>query len=192
MGSQKEVLNLARRRRTVRHFRPEAPPLKKLLYALKVAKEAPSGMNAQPWHFVLVSDPGLKRRIRQACEEGERAFYARVKGAWGKWLSEKGFSAEKPFLEEAPYLILAFGRADAPYWLQSTWIAIGYLLLALEEQGLGTVTYTPPNPKPVQALIGAPGAYKLQTILPVGFPDDTKPRYERKKLEEAVGFDKFG
>lgn len=82
--------------------------------------------------------------------------------------------------------ILVFGNTKAPYWLQSVWIAVGYLLLALEEKGFGTVTYTPPNPRPVEELLNAPKDYKLQIILPVGYPADLKPKYERKRLEEVM------
>ncbi len=111
------------------------------------------------------------------------------------WLNAKGFRPEKPFLSEAPYLILIFGHTKAPYWLQSTWIAVGYLLLALEELGLGTVTYTPPPnpPRPIEEFLRAPPQdYKLQTILPVGYPaDPPKPKYERKGLEDVVSFNGF-
>ncbi len=182
---------LAGGRKTVRRFRHEAPPLEDLLYALEVAKEAPSGMNAQPWRFLVVDSPELKGRIRAACEAAERAFHAKVAGEWGEWLREKGFTPEKPFLTEAPYLVLVFARAEAPFWLQSVWLAIGYLLLALEERGLGTVTYTPPDPKAIGELVGAPEGHKLQTILPVGFPADPKPKYHRKGVEEVVAFNRF-
>lgn len=190
MGSE-GVLTLARRRKTVRRFTPEAPPLKEVLYALEAAREAPSGMNAQPWRFTVIDDPRLKRRIRAACEEAEAAFYSRVTGEWGRWLKERDFSPEKPFLTEAPYLLLVFSRAKAPYWLQSTWVAIGYLLLALEERGLGTVTYTPPRPREVAQLVGAPPECKLQTILPVGLPVDPKPKFPRTPLRELLGFNRF-
>jgi len=185
------VLELATRRKTVRHFLPERPSMDDLMNALRAAKEAPSGMNAQPWKFVVVDDDWLKGEIRRLCEDAERRFYSGVRGDLGEWLSEKGFTPEKPFLSEAPYLILAFGYTKAPYWLQSTWISIGYLLLALEEAGLGTVTYTPPNPKSIEELLKAPPGYKLQTILPVGYPADPKPKYERKRLEEVVSFNGF-
>lgn len=185
------VLALARRRKTVRRFSPEVPPLESVLYALEVAREAPSGMNAQPWRFVVVDDLALKTRIRAVCEEEEAIFYARVRGEWGSWLQEQGFTPEKPFLSEAPYLICVFSRAEAPYWLQSTWLALGYLLLALEEQGLGTVTYTPPNPRRVAELLGAPPEYKLQTILPVGIPADPKPKWPRKPLKALLGENLF-
>jgi len=182
---------LARARRTVRRFSPEPPPLTLILQAIEAAKEAPSGMNAQPWHFLVVTDPGIKQGIREACEAAERRFHARVQGKLKEWLQEKGFTPDKPFLTDAPYLILVFARTDAPYWLQSTWLAIGYLLLALEEEGLGTVTYTPPDPTPVQTLLAAPKGCRLQTILPVGYPADPKPKYPRKALSEVASLDGF-
>jgi nitroreductase len=185
------VLELARRRKTARKFLPDKPPMEDVLRAVETAKEAPSGMNAQPWRFVVVDDDWLKVKIREACEREEEKFYARTKGDLMAWLKAEGFRAEKPFLSEAPYLILVFGHTKNPYWLQSTWIAVGYLLLALEELGLGTVTYTPPNPKPIEELLNAPKDYRLQTILPVGYPADPKPKYERRKLEEVVSFNGF-
>ncbi len=185
------VLELAKRRKTVRQFLPDRPPMEDILKAIEAAKEAPSGMNAQPWKFVIVDDDWLKGKIRELCEREEEKFYTRSRGDLMAWLSEKGFKPEKPFLSEAPYLILVFGHIKAPYWLQSTWIAVGYLLLALEEVGLGTVTYTPPNPKPIEELLKAPKDYKLQTILPVGYPADPKPKYGRRKLEEVVGINEF-
>lgn len=191
MDKEKALLEVARGRKTVRRFRPQIPPREDVLYALEVAKEAPSGRNAQPWHFLLVDDRELKGEIRAACEAAERAFYAKVSGEWREWLRERGFSPEKPFLTQAPYLILVFGRATAPYWFQSVWLAMGYLLLALEERGLGTVTYTPPDPRAIAVLVGASPGYKLQTILPVGYPDDPKPKYPRKDLREVVSFNRF-
>jgi len=185
------LVELARGRRTVRRFSSRPPPVTAILRAIEAAKEAPSGMNAQPWHFLVVTDPGIKRGIREACEAVERRFHARVQGKLKGWLAETGITPEKPFLTNAPFLILVFARTDAPYWLQSTWLAIGYLLLALEEEGLGTVTYTPPDPTPVQTLLSAPMVYKLQTILPVGYPTDPKPKYPRKALAEVATLNGF-
>ncbi len=185
------ILELAKRRKTVRKFSSEKPPIELILKAIEVAKEAPSGMNAQPWYFLVVSDPEIKEKIRNVCEEGERKFHANVCGELGNWLKEKGITWEKPFLTDAPYLLLVFGITKYPYWLQSTWIAVGYLLLAIEELGLGTVTYTPPNLRDVEKIVKAPNNFRLQTIMPIGYSADPKPKYERKKLEEVVGFEKF-
>ncbi|WP_042698070.1 nitroreductase family protein [Thermococcus sp. PK] len=185
------VLELAKRRRTVRKFKNKKPPIEKLLRALEAAKEAPSGMNAQPWHFVIIESIEMKKQVREICEKGERQFYEKMKGKLGEWLQEKGFTWEKPFLSDAPYLVLVFADVRAPFAVQSTWLAVGYLLLALEEEGLGTVTYTPPNPKEIEELVNTPKYYKLQTILPIGYPDDEKPKYERKALKEVISFEKF-
>ncbi|CAB49804.1 nitroreductase family protein [Pyrococcus abyssi] len=186
-----KVLELAKRRKTVRKFLPNKPPRELILKAIEAAKEAPSGMNAQPWKFIIIEDHELKRKIRELCEKEEERFYSTTRGKLMEWLKEKGFTPRKPFLSEAPYLILVFSNTKAPYWLQSTWIAVGYLLLALEELGLGSVTYTPPNPRPIEYLLNVPRDYKLQVILPTGYPDDPKPKYERKSLEEVVSFNGF-
>ncbi|USS40172.1 nitroreductase family protein [Thermococcus aggregans] len=172
-------------------FKKERFPIEKLLRAIEAAKEAPSGMNAQPWHFLIVESDKMKGKIREVCEEGEKRFYEKMKGKLGEWLQEKGFTWEKPFLSEAPYLVLVFADVRAPFAVQSTWLAVGYLLLALEEEGLSTVTYTPPTPKEIEELVNAPKHYKLQTILPVGYPNDEKPKYERKSLEDVIVFEKF-
>jgi len=87
-------------------------------------------------------------------------------------------------LSEAPYLVLVFADMKAPFTVHSTWIALG---LALEEEGMGTVTYTPPNGN----LVNEPKNYLLQKILPIGYPDDEKPKYGRKKLEDVVSFESF-
>ncbi|WP_297521248.1 nitroreductase family protein [Thermococcus sp.] len=185
------VLELAKRRRIVRRFLPDRPPKEDIMKAIEAAKEAPSGMSSQPWRFVVIDDEWLKGKIGEACEAEEEEFYSRTKGDLMAWLNERGIKPEKPSLSEAPYLILVFGHTKAPYWLQSTWIAVGYLLLALEELGLGTVTYAPPNPKPIEELLRAPPEYKLQTILPVGYPDYPRPKYERRELEAVVSFNGF-
>jgi len=90
------VLELARRRKTVRSFLPDKPPREDILKALKVAKEAPSGMNAQPWRFVVIDDDWLKGKIRELCEREEEKFYSRTKGDLMAWLNAKGFKPEKP------------------------------------------------------------------------------------------------
>ena len=185
------IVELAKKLKTVRKFKTGNPPLESVLKAIEVAKEAPSGMNAQPWHFLLIESSEKKRKIRRISEKDEIKFYEKMKGKLGEWLHEKGFTWEKPFLSDAPYLVLVFTDIRAPFAIQSTWLAIGYLLLALEEEGLGTVTYTPPNPREIEKLLNTPEHYRLQTILPIGYPNDDKPKYKRKSLEEVVTFEKF-
>ena len=125
-------------------------------------------MNAQPWHFVIIESEGRSGgSVKREKSSIKKEF------TWGK-----------PFLSEAPYLVLVFADMKAPFTVHSTWIALG---LALEEEGMGTVTYTPPNGN----LVNAPKNYLLQTILPIGYPGDEKPKYGRKKLEDVVSFESF-
>ncbi len=180
-----KIFEIARSRKTVRKFKAEKPPLSMIESAVECAKEAPSGMNAQPWLFLVIEDRDVKRRIRRTCERAEKEFYEKVSGRLGDWLKERNFTPEKPFLEEAPYLIAVFGDPRYPFWKESVWISVGYLLLALEELGLGSVTYTPPNMDEVGKIL-IPKLWKLQTIIPVGYPDDPKEKYERKSLEEVM------
>ncbi|MCD6551913.1 nitroreductase family protein [Thermotoga sp.] len=183
------LYDLARRRKTIRKFRKEKPPVEDLIYSLKVANEAPSGMNAQPWRFLVVEDEDLKRQIRKSCENAEKTFYRNIRGKLREWLHEKSFSWEKPFLEEAPYLLLVFSEKNAPYSRESVWIAVGYLLLALEERKLGSVPYTPPNLRELEELVNASENLRLEVILPVGYPDDPKPKYPREEVK--VKFNRF-
>lgn len=180
------VYTLAKRRKTVRRFTSSPVDWKEVSTALKAACQAPSGANSQPWRFMAVTDPPMKRRIREACEHGERAFYATVKGEWREWLLARGLSWSKPFLEEAPLLLLVFSQETPPYAIQSVWLAIGYLLLALEERGLGTVTYTPSSTRGVLDEIGVPDGLRLEAILPIGFSADEHTKEPRHSLDEIM------
>ncbi|RLG51865.1 MAG: nitroreductase family protein [Thermoproteota archaeon] len=182
---ESSVLELARRRKTVRKFLSDPVSLMDVLLALEAACQAPSGANAQPWRFVIVTDPNKKRRIREECEKGERKFYSKVRGELKEWLLSKGFSWKKPFLEEAPILVLVFSEKRAPHSTRSVWLAIGYILLALEELGLGTVTYTPSDPKGVLDEVKAPKENRLEAILPIGVSADEKLKEPRLGVKEV-------
>ncbi len=179
------LLELARRRKTVRKFEKRIPNIEDIKYAVSVAKEAPSGKNDQPWLFILLSNDREKAKIREICERGEKDFYENAKGELRNWLEKLGFTWEKPFLSEAPFLLFVYSYVKSPFAKESVWLSIGYLLLALEERGLATVTYTPSDPKEVSSYIGLPREYRLEVILPIGYPADPKPKYERKKLEDV-------
>ena len=101
-----------RRRRSVRDFSDRPVPREVIEFALRTAGTAPNGANQQPWHFVVVSDPTVKHRIREAAEAEEREFYERrATDEWKTALAPLGTDAEKPFLETAPYLIAVFAQA---------------------------------------------------------------------------------
>jgi nitroreductase len=186
------ILSLARARRSVRRYSGEPVDLEEVIYALKAASQAPSGSNRQPWRFMIVTDQEVKARIREASESGEREFYARVSAEWGRWLAGKGLSWSKPFLEEAPMLVLVFSEMGAPYHRESVWLATGYVLLALQERGLETLTYTPSDAKRVAESVGVPTGFSLEAVLPIGFSIDAEEKETRRKVSEITFLNRWG
>ena len=186
------MLDFARRRVSVRDFLSNPIDPGDVLYAIDVARNAPSGANRQPWRFVIVVDGDLKVKIRMYCEEVERGFHSRAPEWMKKWLREKGITWRKEFLTQAPVLIMVFGKIGEPYWVQSVWLAIGYMLLALEEKGLASLTYTPSKVEWANELLGVPKEYALQAIIPVGKAKETPKAKERLRLEDTVYCNRWG
>lgn len=170
-----------RRRRTVRDFADRPVPRAMIEDALRTAGTAPSGANLQPWHFAVIEDPALKRRIRVAAEEEERAFYGgRAPKEWLEALAPLGTDAAKPFLETAPLLIAIFaqrygrlpdGRKVKHYYVpESVGIATGFLILGLHHAGLVTLTHTPSPMNFLNGICGRPDSEKPYILLVVGYP----------------------
>lgn len=193
--------DLLRTRRTVRDFSPESVPLEVIEAALRVAGTAPNGANLQPWHFVVVSDPSLKREIRQAAEVEEREFYQRrAPPEWLAALELLGTDADKPFLEAAPYLIAIFGEAYGLledgrkvknyYVNESVGIATGMLIAALHRAGLATLTHTPSPMKFLNRILRRPDNERPFLLLVVGRPAEGArvPDIRKKPLEEIATF----
>jgi len=170
-----------RRRRTVRDFDRRPVPREVIETCLLAAGTAPSGANLQPWHFAVIEDPASKRRIRIAAEAEERAFYnGRAPKAWLEALAPLGTDADKPFLEEAPLLIAIFaqksgtrpdGRTVKHYYVpESVGIATGFLISALHNAGLATLTHTPSPMSFLNEICGRPTWEKPSILLVVGYP----------------------
>ena len=189
------------RRRSVRQFSSRSVPLDVIRAALRAAHAAPSGANMQPWHFVVVSDPAVKREIRKAAEAQERAFYKeRASEVWLDALSAMGTGPQKPFLEEAPYLIAVFAqrygltetgeRVQHYYVNESVGIATGVLITALHQAGLGVLTYTPSPMRFLRDLLDRPENERPFMLLVTGHPaeDAVVPKLEKKPLSEVVTF----
>jgi nitroreductase len=189
-----------KRRRTVRDFADRPVPRELIEHAIRAAGTAPNGANQQPWHFVVVSNPDLKRQIRLAAEAEERAFYGgRAPDEWLEALAPLGTDAQKPFLEQAPYLIVIFaqayglrdGRKVKHYYVQeSVGIATGFLIAALHHAGLATLTHTPNPMGFLSEILGRPANERAFLILVVGYPapDATVPGIDKKLLEEISSF----
>lgn len=189
------------RRRTVRAFADRPVPRAVIEDCLRAAGTAPSGANMQPWHFVVVGDAALKRRIRVEAEVEEAAFYAhRAPKEWLEALAPLGTDASKPFLETAPYLIVIFcashgvlpdGRTVKHYYAQeSVGIATGILISAIHNAGLVSLTHTPSPMRFLNELLGRPSHERPFLILVVGHPapDATVPAIGRKALGEIATF----
>lgn len=189
------------RRRTVREFSTRPVPRDLIETALKVANTAPSGANLQPWHFVAVSGPETKRKIREAAEAEEREFYThRASEEWLAALEPLGTDERKPFLETAPYLIAVFlqkygelpdGRKVKHYYpAESTGLATGLLIAALHRAGLVTLTHTPSPMKFLNEILGRPKSERPFLLLVVGYPAEGArvPDIRRKSLEEFTSW----
>ncbi|MFN0243783.1 MAG: nitroreductase family protein [Planctomycetota bacterium] len=197
------------RRRSVRDFRPDAIPRDVIDACIATAGSAPSGANRQPWTFVVVTAPDVKRAIRVAAEEEEQKNYdGRMGDEWLAALAPLGTTWEKPFLEIAPALIVVFRHvygvgvpperrqsASEPdselhyknyYTQESVGIACGFLLAALHHAGLASLTHTPSPMGFLQKLLGRPENERAYLLIPVGYPaeDCTVPDIARKTLEE--------
>lgn len=190
-----------RRRRTVRDFADRPVPRDVIENCLRAAGTAPNGANLQPWHFVVVSDPALKRQIRTAAEAEEREFYEhRATPEWLTDLAPLGTDANKPFLETAPYLIAIFaqrygyypdGSQRKHYYVQeSVGIATGMLITALHHAGLVTLTHTPSPMNFLNAILQRPENERPFLLLVVGYPAEnaTVPAISKKDLDEIATF----
>lgn len=192
-----------RRRRTVREYSPEPVARALVEECIRVAGSAPSGANLQPWHFTLVEDPGVKRRIREAAEAEEAENYnRRFPPEWLERLAPLGTDAVKPYLETAPYLIVVFkidyGLETGPdgterkikhyYVNESVGLASGFLLAALQIAGLATLTHTPSPMGFLSEILDAPPNYRPFLLIPVGFPAEgaVVPDIGKKPLEEIM------
>ena len=190
-----------RKRRTVRDFSAEPVPRDIIEQAILAAGSAPSGANQQPWTFVAISDPHVKSRIRAAAEEEEKAFYSgRAGEEWLEALAPLGTDWEKPFLETAPWLIAIFmqrwgqgpdgKRVKHYYALESVGIAVGFLIAALHEAGLATLTHTPSPMGFLNEICGRPENEKAIVLLVVGKPAEgcRVPAIAKKPLEQIARF----
>lgn len=188
-------------RRSVRDYASRPVPTGVIEDCLRTAASAPSGANMQPWHFVVVTDPTIKAQIRTAAEQEEAAFYAGLAGdEWLGDLADLGTDVSKPFLEEAPVLIVVFaqpygllpgGHKKKHYYVrESVGIATGLLVAALHHAGLGTLTYTPSRMGFLRELLGRPENERPFLVLVTGYPAEnaTVPSIERKPLSEVTTF----
>ena len=189
-----DLLQLMKNRRSIRKYSKDPIPLEKIYQILEAGRYAPSGANMQPWMYIVVTNNELKEKIREEAEKIERNFHEKAPDYLKRWFKEYNITPEKSFLTDASALIVVAGLTKAPYWLQSTWISIAYVLLSVESQNLGTLTYTPIETGFINKLLNIPDDYRPVAILPVGHPTE-RPSPEtraRKPLEHIVYLNGYG
>jgi len=187
-------------RRSVREYADKAIPKHVIENIIKTASTAPSGAHKQPWTFCVVSDPAMKKKIREAAEKEEYESYnGRMSERWLKDLEPLGTDWQKPFLETVPYLIIVCkkvyeeieGEKSNNYYVnESVGIACGFLIAAIHQAGLATLTHTPSPMNFLTDLLGRPKNERPFLLLPVGYPAEETfvPDIDRKSLEEVTVF----
>ena len=205
LAEAERFLAYMRKRHSVRDYAPRPVPQAVIAACIAAAGTAPSGANHQPWHFVAISDPAMKARIREGAEEEERAFYQG--GAGDEWLAALepiGTGVSKPHLTDAPWLIVVFAqrygltedgtRYKNYYVPESVGIATGILITAIHKAGLVCLEHTPNPMKFLGPLCGRPEHEKPVMILPVGYPAEgaTVPAVAKRKKPLAEIMSVFG
>lgn len=182
-------------RRTVRDYSTRPVPDGVIDWAIRTASTAPSGAHVQPWRFVVITDPERKRRLREAAEAEEREFYAhRASAEWLTALAPIGTDWQKPFLEDAPAVIVVFEVHKGPesprpyYTKESVGIAVGFLLATLHQAGLVTLTHTPSPMRFLNEVCERPSEERAAYVIPVGYPaaGARVPDLRRKPLDEVL------
>lgn len=199
LSAARTFLTVARRRRTVRDFSPEPVSAEILRLAIEAAASAPSGANQQPWTFVVVTNPAIKRQIREGAEKEEyENYHGRMPNEWLRALAPLQTDWHKEFLEIAPVLIVVFkqdygldadGRHVTHYYVnESVGIACGFLLAALNAAGLATLTHTPSPMGFLREILGRPKNEKPYLLIPAGYPapDCRVPDIHKKPIDQIM------
>lgn len=193
--SREFLLDMSRRR-SVRQFSSDPVPPELIENAIRTAGTAPSGANQQPWTFVVISDPEVKARIREAAEHEEKLLYTRrASQEYLDAIEPIGTDWNKPHITDAPYLIAVFEQPHAEgkkhyYVRESVGIAVGFLLAALHRSGLATLTHAPSPMGFLKEILGRPENERPFLLIPVGYPteDAEVPELEKKSLAEFAEF----
>jgi iodotyrosine deiodinase len=203
LAASRQFLQTMAKRRTIREYSDEPVAFELIENAIRTASLAPSGANQQPWTFVVVSDPELKRQMRIATEEEERISYeGRMSPEWLQALEHLGTDWHKPHIEQAPYVIVVFAqlygliiepggtqRKIKHYYVQeSVGIAAGFLLASLTHAGLATLTHTPNPMGFLSKLLQRPPNERAYVLIPVGYPaaNAMVPTITKKPLNEVM------
>lgn len=193
----KEYFEMMDKRRSVREYSEKPIPKEVIDNIIKTASSAPSGAHKQPWTFCVISDPEIKKQIRIAAEKEEKESYeSRMPDSWKEDLEPLGTDWRKPFLETAPYLIIVFKKAydlkdgvkrNNYYVNESVGLASGFLISAIHNAGLVTLTHTPSPMNFLQKILDRPQNERPFLLLPIGYAADEVevPELKRKDLSDV-------
>jgi len=199
LNRSKEYYDWIDERRSVRDFSNKEVPIEVVENIIKSASTAPSGAHKQPWTFCVVKSTEIKKKIRLAAEEEEKKSYSeRMSEEWLNDLKNLGTNASKPFLEKAPYLIIVFkrpyeidvqGKKHQNYYVnESVGLACGFLISAIHNAGLSTLTHTPSPMRFLEKILERPSNERAFLLLPIGYAasETYVPDIERKALDEVM------
>lgn len=184
-------------RRSVRDFSDKPVSQEVIEKIIQTASTAPSGAHKQPWTFVAIQNQEIKSEIRKAAEKEEYESYTnRMTDEWKDDLKRLGTDWQKPFLEVAPWIIVMFSQTTAPdkskhYYVQeSCGIAAGFLIAAIHQAGLCTLTHTPSPMNFLKKILNRPDNERPYLLLPVGYASENcyVPDIQRKTLSEVSVF----
>lgn len=197
----KEFYDKIKKRRTIRHFSNKKIPIDVIKNCLLAAGTAPNGANMQPWSFVVITNKTIKKEIRIEAEKKEKIFYTtRATKEWLEALEPLGTDEHKDYLEEAPCLIAIFskkidilpnGKKVKQYYAQeSVGIATGFLIAALHNAGLATLTHTPSPMGFLNKILNRPEYERPFLLLVLGYPSENAevPNIRKKPLNEIADF----
>lgn len=190
-----------KKRRTVRDYSNKPVPREIIEQCILAAGTAPNGANLQPWHFVVVENPTIKKQIKEGAEEEESAFYdGKAPQEWLDALEHLGTDADKSFLEVAPYIIVVMAesyrispegdKVKNYYVSESVGIATGMLITAIHNAGLVSLTHTPSPMNFLNKILNRAANERPYLILVVGYPNEnvTVPQITKKKLDQIATF----
>jgi nitroreductase len=184
---------LAMKRRSTRRYTSDPVHISDIIEVIEAGTYAPSGANTQPWRFIIIDDETVKRNIREGAEKADQKFHREAPKWLKNWLKDNKINPEKPFLTEAPFLIVVAALTTMPYWLESTWISIAYMILAVEEKGLCSLTYTPDETGFLNTILDIPKDYCVVAILPLGSSNEKERSIpKRKNITQLVFKNRFG
>lgn len=167
-----DLYKLMENRRSTRNFSTKTFDKHKLDRILKASMMSPSGADQKPFSYIVIDDIKTKDEIKKNCEKVDKKHFSKSPDWFKEWMKNKKVSLQKNFLVDAPFLVVVAGETDKPYWLESTWLSIAYFILAAENEGLNTLTYTPAEVDFLNKLLDIPKGFEPVVILPIGHAKD--------------------